>query len=745
MRIDHIHIRNFRKLKNCRIDFNKDQTIFVGANNSGKTSAMSAIIWFLKDQNRFTTREFTLTNWRDINELANSWLAVNDEMENREELLASLLSPEQWDNHVPSLDLWINVDEREAYMVYKLIPSLEWKKDLVGVRLRFEPKDIKKLYADFRTASLKVKEIKESPQYKDANNVDLFPKNMWDFLNRRGNLNKYFEIKYYVLDSQNIDYENPDCNVQATPSISLENNPLVSLIKIDSIEAFREFSDPEGRNDNDIDTLSRQLQSYYKSNFEDETQIDLDDLKLLGEMKRATETYDEKLDRSFKAPIAELNNINYPGFQNPEIHVKSHVNIVDSITHESSVQFTVQGDAELSLPEKYNGLGLRNLISIYLKMVQFREQWTNLYRIDKAGINHIEPIHLVFIEEPEAHLHAQAQQVFIRKAMDALTNDSTNEILRNNKDLTTQLVVSTHSNHIVNEVDMCHLRYFKRIIDDNIKIPVSEVVNLSRTFGDDNDTKRFVTRYIRLTHCDIFFADAIILVEGAAERILMPKFIRDENMDNFYISVIEINGSHAHRFDSLTQKLGIPTLIITDIDAQEGRLEKGELKWKSAIPQKNKKQITNNDTIKHWLKIESIDMLLELPFPNKQRGNICISYQTPISVNWTDQKKEDELYEVHPYTFEDSLVFTNIKLFQSDEKMAKMGVITTFYNYLKKAISLEDFHEKMFSCLEKRKNVKASFATDILCTEQFDKIQAPSYIKEGLIWLQKCLNNKIRK
>ena len=745
MRIDHIHIRNFRKLKNCRIDFNIDQTIFVGANNSGKTSAMSAIIWFLKDQNRFTTREFTLTNWRDINKLANSWVAVDDETENRDALLASLLSPEQWDNLVPSLDLWINVDEKEAYMVYKLIPSLEWKKDLVGVRLRFEPKDIKSLYADFRTASLKVKEIKESPQYKDANNVDLFPQNMWDFLNRRGNLNKYFEIKYYVLDSQNIDYENPDCNVQVTPSISLESNPLVSLIRIDSIEAFREFSDPEGRNDNEIDTLSKQLQAYYRSNFEDETQFDLDDLKLLGEMKRATETYDEKLDKSFRAPIAELNNINYPGFQNPEIHVKSHVSIVDSITHESSVQFTVQGDDELSLPEKYNGLGLRNLISIYLKMVQFREQWTNLDRIEKAGINQIEPIHLVFIEEPEAHLHAQAQQVFIRKAMDALTNDSANEILRNNKNLTTQLVVSTHSNHIVNEVDMCHLRYFKRIIDDHIKIPVSEVVNLSRTFGDDNDTKRFVTRYIRLTHCDIFFADAIILVEGAAERILMPKFIRDENMDNFYISVIEINGSHAHRFDSLTQKLGIPTLIITDIDAQEERLEKEELKWKSAIPQKNKKQKTNNDTIKHWLKIESIDMLLELPFPNKQKGNICISYQIPISVNWTNQKKEDELYEVYPYTFEDSLVFTNIKLFQRDEKMAKMGVITTFYNYLKKAISLEDFHEKMFSCLEKRKNVKASFATDILYTEQFDKIQAPSYIKEGLIWLQKCLNNKIRK
>ena len=446
------------------------------------------------------------------------------------------------------------------------------------------------------------------------------------------------------------------------------------------------------------------MQSYYKSNFEDETQIDLDDLKLLGEMKWATETYDEKLDRSFKAPIAELNNINYPGFQNPEIHVKSHVNIVDSITHESSVQFTVQGDAELSLPEKYNGLGLRNLISIYLKMVQFREQWTNLDRIEKAGINHIEPIHLVFIEEPEAHLHAQAQQVFIRKAMDVLTNDSTNEILRNNKNLTTQLVVSTHSNHIVNEVDMCHLRYFKRIIDDNIKIPVSEVVNLSRTFGDDNDSKRFVTRYIRLTHCDIFFADAIILVEGAAERILMPKFIRDENMDNFYISVIEINGSHAHRFDSLIKKLGIPTLIVTDIDASE----------------KIQKEI-------------------------RGKLKLVISYQTPISVNWTNQKKEDELYEVYPYTFEDSLVFTNIKLFQRDEKMAKMGVITAFYNYLKKSTSLEEFHEKMFHCLENQGNVKASFATEILYVEEFENIQAPSYIKEGLMWLQKCLNDKTHK
>lgn len=46
MKIQSVHIRNYRKLKNCHIDFDKEKTVFVGANNSGKTSAISAIVWF---------------------------------------------------------------------------------------------------------------------------------------------------------------------------------------------------------------------------------------------------------------------------------------------------------------------------------------------------------------------------------------------------------------------------------------------------------------------------------------------------------------------------------------------------------------------------------------------------------------------------------------------------------------------------------------------------------------------------
>lgn len=721
MKINHIHIRNFRKLKNCRIDFDGNQTIFVGANNSGKTSAISAIIWFLQKQrhDKFSTREFTLTNWEAINKLADSWFE-------KEDLDEKLLDSAIWDNLVPSMDIWIDVEESEAYRVYKIIPSLSWKKDLVGMRLKFEPRDVKILYADYKAEVIKVNNLKSSPQYKETPDLELYPKNLRDFLNHGNNLSKYFEVKYYVLDSEKVQF-NSD-TVQVCTSPAMEENPLDNLICIDSIEAFREFSDPEGRSDSEIDTLSKQLQNYYNKNFGDDTLVVAEDLKLMQDIVNANASYDIKLQKCFSVPINELANINYPGFQNPSIRVKSNVNIVDSISHESSVQFSIQGKPELSLPEKYNGLGLRNLISMYLKLVQFREQWTSV----KDDSKEIKPIHLVFIEEPEAHLHAQAQQVFVRKAMDALTNADDNAVLKANPNLKTQLIISTHSNHIVNEVDMNSLRYFRRDIDEKTSIPISKVINLSRTFGkDEEETKQFVTRYIRLTHCDIFFADAVVLVEGAAERILVPHFIQRLGLDNHYISVIEINGSHAHRFEKLIEKLGLTTLIITDLDAQDADSQ-------ATLPKIGQNQTTNNDTIKKWLGLEKIDALLSLSEEKKIKGNVRIAYQTGINVKWND---DVEVATVYPYTFEDSLTFTNINIFKADEKLKKLGTATTFYNYLHNEESLKDFHEKVFRCLENKSGAKAEFATTLLFAKQFEELQTPSYIKEGLLWINECLTS----
>ena len=53
MNIAFVEIKNFRKLKSCRIDLSPKSTIFVGANNSGKTSAMFALVKFLKKRLHF--------------------------------------------------------------------------------------------------------------------------------------------------------------------------------------------------------------------------------------------------------------------------------------------------------------------------------------------------------------------------------------------------------------------------------------------------------------------------------------------------------------------------------------------------------------------------------------------------------------------------------------------------------------------------------------------------------------------
>lgn len=726
MKIQSVHIRNYRKLKNCHIDFGEKETVLVGANNSGKTSAISAIVWFLKNTDRFTLKEFTATNWASINEIGEKWLEHDSVDE-------ALLSSHQWDNIVPSMDVWINVEDGEQYRVNHLIPSLiSWDGKKVGVRGQYEPTDIKKLYTVYKEAKLKAKALEDTEEWENAGSPELYPKNLCDFLGKGLNLREYFDVKYYIIDPA-LDPDNED-EVQITPDNEIGNNPLDGLIKVDTILASRDLSDPEGQTDSDIDTLSKQFQQYYKSNGQEDEELTCEGLKLLGGIVTANKTYDEKLKKTFEVPVGELKNINYPGFQNPEIKIRSKIQIEESIKHDSAVQFAIQGMEELALPEKYNGLGYRNLISIYLKLIDFREKWLKGLSEGK----NIEPIHIVFVEEPEAHLHAQAQQVFVKKAFEALCN---NKLIEANPWLSTQLVLSTHSNHVVNELDLNCMRYFKRVVDVGGKIPVSKVVNLSNTFGTDDETKQFVTRYIRLTHCDIFFSDAVILVEGPAEKILVPSFLEKAGLDSYYISVIEVNGRHAHSFRKLIGKIGIATLIVTDIDATETKVgEDGKERHLPVITAKGKGYKTGNPSIKSWLSgKEQIDDLLALDGKEKLVSNVRIAFQTPVSVKW--DKNKDDVTEVCPYTFEDALIFTNLELFRQ-EGLKKMGTIATIANMLKHSNSANELQNEIFKKLESKSGFqKADFAISLLYKDDFVDLVAPLYIQEGLEWMKLYLDS----
>ena len=674
---------------------------------------MQAIITFLKFPKRFTTNDFTLSNWKELNEIGEKWLSEDNVKPSLEELY----------NFLPLMDVWIDIRDKDAYLVRDLIPSFSWEGKTVGVRVLYSPVDIEKLYHDFKVSYTRARELEG-----DKKRLTLYPKNLWDFLKKGTVLAKYFDCKLYVLDVAK--EPNEMGMFQKLPEVEAKNvSTLSNLFKIDSIEAQREFSDPEANDNSGHNNLSKQLQAYYDKHIQPNDTLTKENYELYEAAEKTQQDCDIRLNRAFSGRIEELRNIHYPGFLNPHIAIHSHINIKDSLAHESAVQFLLNEDEkDLSLPEKYNGLGYQNLISMYFKLIQFRDEWLHEGSVTTSDNDEpIEPIHLVFIEEPEAHLHAQAQQVFVRKAYDALVHS---EFLKNNDLYTTQVVISTHSNHIVQELDMNTLRYFKRFMSPDIKMPISTVVSLLNVFGVE-ETRQFVTRYIKLNHCDFFFADGVILVEGAGERILMPKFLENEGVCDHYISVIEINGSHAHRFRELVERLGIP-LVVTDIDAQN---VKADGKKEKTFTQKDKGQETNNDTLRQWIpKVKDVDKLLKLKKSDKCSNNVRIAYQTGQSITL---RRVREATTAYPYTFEDALAMTNIGLFTKEGLKCK-GMVKKFRKILLDSDTAEQCSEDLFKALNSQQ--KAPFAIDLLYMDEFDDLITPDYIKEGLEWMKDKLN-----
>jgi GTPase SAR1 family protein len=130
MRIEFVEIGNFRKLISTRIGLSADKTVFVGANNSGKTSAITALRYFLVDRERssFCFNDFTLSHWPGIDAMGADWEVAH---------VAQHALPEpEWDAFLPFLDVWMQVEENEVHYVQGILPTLDWAGGRLGVRVR---------------------------------------------------------------------------------------------------------------------------------------------------------------------------------------------------------------------------------------------------------------------------------------------------------------------------------------------------------------------------------------------------------------------------------------------------------------------------------------------------------------------------------------------------------------------------------------------------------------------------------
>ncbi|TIH33905.1 AAA family ATPase [Subtercola vilae] len=778
MRIEAVEIRNFRKLASVRLDFSKQTTLLVGANNSGKTSALIALRSFLKQGiSAFSKNDLTLSRWQEVNDIGAGW-AVDP----------SVTLPGTWAGLLPSLDVWLHVEDDEVHRVSPLIPTLDWTGGRVGVRFALEPKDEENLARTFHDAWTATQALKaawrlpaetapvilssastnhnvghEAVDYgadhvsavqtdqpllsaPEPRDLSLWPDDLIDFLS------KYFQthlvLRHYVLDPEKFQPPMKDCAcVQDLPRDSepLASNPLADIVLIDEINAQRGLGDA-GEHAADASTgrisdtarLSRQLSDYYTKHLDPAENPGPEDLHALQTIAVAQEDFDARLKQAFKVAFDEMAGLSYPGVTDPRIRVASKLSAAESLRHESAVSFELKGTgglatSEMYLPEGQNGLGYQNLISMVFRLMSFRDRWLHVGKAAKPMSDaSIQPIHLVLVEEPEAHLHVQVQQVFAKKAFDVLRNHID---LLDKSELTTQLVISTHSSHIAHELPYESLRYFRRLEAgaNGVNVPTSNVINVDLAYGTTQDTQRFVQRYLRVQHADIFFADALILVEGSAEKMLVPLFIKHRHpaLYQAYVTMLEIGGSHAHRLQPLIDALKIPTLVVTDLDP---KFESGP----NAPTQRGVKQISGNPTLKNWSDLDSdVDSLLEAHTEAKiKKGDdqyaVRFAYQTAVTVS-LDTTTEEAL----PSTFEDALAFENVSFFRT---LAGTGLTRKFRDILTTETDVKSAAAKLHAALTS--GSKAEFALDIMMSVDFEKMTPPRYIDEGLTWLEERMQKQ---
>ncbi len=721
MRIKHVEIHNYKRLSNCRIEFGASKTLFVGANNSGKTSAMKALIQFLGEEKGFSLYDFTASNWLIIDSIGDSWLAGD----NGQTWGKDFLALDTWDSILPSLDIWIHVDADELQFIPSFIPSLAWNGEPIGLRILLNPESgqrkIENLAKDFISAKRVIEKVHDA-----SGDLMLWPESLSDFLKGKkseGLVGKYFSLSVYLLDSEKSNCDDKQEVIKVDISsvrsqVPLSHNDLKKLFQVDYIEAQRGFTDT-----NKGSLLTDQFRKYYDEHLDIKESPDMVDIKFLKLLQDIEINFGLQLSNSFNKPLTELGNLGYPGFYNPTPMLNVKLSTFEGLNHNSAVEHTLCGGSPIRLPEFSNGLGYQNLISMTFALMSFRDSWMRVGKRIKSATSMDTPfprLHLVLIEEPEAHLHAQVQRVFVERAYATLRN---HELLKDSGVFTTQLAISTHSSYIVKGSDFCDLRYFRRVMNEPSQaIPFSTVVNMNDTFSPSLvekkkieiekvvnpsvDTRRFATRYIRSTHCDLFFADAIILVEGNAERMLLPRFIKKQypNLDGSYLSILEIGGSHAHRILPLIKKLGLPCLIITDLDPT-----RGEGHHIAVQPKRGEGQITANATLKEWFHSGKtiktiIDELLEAygtdSVISKGECPIRIAYQGPIKVSNIDDVETEYL----PYTFEEALIIDNLDVF-------KNSLSDSVLSYVKMAI-------------------EASSSVETLSDNLYDLIQGPR-LEEG--------------
>ena len=190
-----------------------------------------------------------------------------------------------------------------------------------------------------------------------------------------------------------------------------------------------------------------------------------------------------------------------------------------------------------------NGLGYNNLL--YMSAV------LGDMAIEKGGVYQ----NLLLVEEPEAHLHPQLQELVHNFLLDANKNDSN-----------IQIIYTSHSPTLASKIDIENINLLYEYGHKKYCLPFSQT-NLTE------ENKKYLQRYLDVTKSQMFFARGNLFVEGISEAILLPAMAKalDRPFEKYAVELVNVDSVAFAPFVNLLSSDKVNTCfskvsIITDDD-----------------------------------------------------------------------------------------------------------------------------------------------------------------------------------